>query len=297
LYYDIIKEKYKENIMYKIGLSSCGFELTEENFSKLQASKINAIEISMSTSKYDYIDYKSLKELSKKYEIDLWSYHLPFYPFDTINIASLDNNVRKNTIEYLTGFIKKGSEIGFNKFIIHPSGEPNADNEREEKLKYSMESLDKLAEIAHKEGALIAVQDLPRSCLGNSADEILKLISVNDKLKICFDTNHLLQDNNINFLDKCSDKIITVHVSDYDFINERHWLPGEGKINWQEFFEKFKQINYNGVWMYEISLSAERTMKRNRSLTFEDFYINANNIFNGDNPLKNIQNLTREYLV
>ena len=39
--------------MYRIGLSSCGFDLTEENFIKLQESKIEAIEISMSTDKYE----------------------------------------------------------------------------------------------------------------------------------------------------------------------------------------------------------------------------------------------------
>ncbi len=283
--------------MYKIGLSSCGFELNEENFSKLQESKIDAVEVSMSTEKYNNINYKELKALSEKNNVELWSYHLPFYPFEKINIASLDKNVRSSTIDYLTGFIKKGSDIGINKFIIHPSGEPNDDKEREEKLKCSMESLDILAEIASKEGSVIAVEDLPRTCLGNTADEILKLISVNEKLKICFDTNHLLQDNNINFIEKCANKIITVHISDYDFINERHWLPGEGKVNWQEFFDKFKQINYNGVWMYEIVLSAESTMKRNRVLTFNDFYTNAQNIFTNKSPLSNIENLTREYLV
>ncbi len=283
--------------MYKIGLSSCGFDLTEENFSKLQASKIDAIEVSMSTEKYNSIDYKGLKALSNKYGIELWSYHLPFFPFDTINIASLDKNVRKDTIEYLTGFIKKGADIGFNKFIIHPSGEPNADSERAEKLKYSMQSLDILAEIAHKEGAIIAVEDLPRTCLGNSAEDILKLISANDKLRVCFDTNHLLQDNNINFLEKCGDKIVTVHVSDYDFVDEKHWLPGEGKVDWKELFDKIKQINYDGVWMYEISLSSGSTIQRNRLLTFDDFYNNAQSIFKGENPLKNIQNLTRKYLV
>lgn len=283
--------------MYKIGLSSCGFPLSEENFDKLQQAGISAIEISMSTEKYNSIDYKNVEKLSNKYGIDLWSYHLPFYPFDKINIASLDKDVRSNTIEYLKEFIKKGAAIGFDKFIIHPSGEPNGANERAEKLCYAMQSLDILAEFAHKEGAVMAVEDLPRTCLGNTAQDILKLISANDKLRICFDTNHLLEDNNINFLEKCGDKIITVHVSDYDFINERHWLPGEGKIDWKEFINKFNQINYNGVWMYEISLANESTMKRNRLLAFDDFYKNAQNIFKGVNPLTGIENLTREYLV
>ena len=282
--------------MYKIGLSSCGFPLTEENFIKLQEANINGIEISMNYDDYQYINFKEISELSKKYSVNLWSFHLPFYPFETNNISSLDENVRKNTIEYLEGFIKKGADIGIDKFIIHPSGEPNLDSERQEKMKRSMESLDILAEIAHKVGAIIAVEDLPRTCLGHNAEEIATLISANDKLRVCFDTNHLTVDNNIRFLEKLGDKIVTIHVSDYDFIDERHWLPGEGKINWQEFYNKFNTIDYKGLWLYEISLSSEKTMKRNRLLNFNDFYINAQNIFSGKNPLDGI-NLQREYLV
>lgn len=282
--------------MYKIGLSSCGFPLTEENFIKLQEANINGIEISMNYDDYQYINFKEISELSKKYSVNLWSFHLPFYPFETNNISSLDENVKKNTIEYLEGFIKKGADIGIDKFIIHPSGEPNLDSERQEKMKRSMESLDILAEIAHKVGAIIAVEDLPRTCLGHNAEEIATLISANDKLRVCFDTNHLTVDNNIRFLEKLGDKIVTIHVSDYDFIDERHWLPGEGKINWQEFYNKFNTIDYKGLWLYEISLSSEKTMKRNRLLNFNDFYINAQNIFSGKNPLDGI-NLQREYLV
>ena len=168
--------------MYKIGLSSCGFQLTEDNFIKLQEANISGIEVSMNSNEYQYINYKEISEFSKKYNVNLWSFHLPFYPFETNNISSLDENVRKNTIEYLEGFIKKGANIGIDKFIIHPSGEPNLDSERQEKMKRSMESLDILAEIAHKEGAIIAVEDLPRTCLGHDAEEIATLISF---IKLC----------------------------------------------------------------------------------------------------------------
>ena len=144
-----------------------------------------------------------------------------------------------------------------------------------------MDSLDRLAEMAFAEGVTIAVEDLPRTCLGNTADEIAEIISVNDKLRVCFDTNHLLKDNNVNFMRTLGDKIITVHISDYDFINERHWLPGEGKVDWKDFMTEFNNIGYDGVWMYELGLECPPTIVRDRNLTFVDFYQNANSIFNG----------------
>lgn len=270
--------------MYKIGLSSCGFELTEENFKALKKSNIDCIEISMLWDKYKDIDYKQLKELSARYEIGLWSYHLPFYPWTDIEPSSPDKAMRDHTIQYFTELINKASDIGIDKFIVHASGEPIAEEDREERLKYAMQSMDELAEIAHKCGAVVAVEDLPRTCLGNTSDDISKLISVNDKLRVCFDTNHLLQEDNIEFMKKLADKIITLHISDYDFLNERHWLPGEGKLDWIAMFSTLKEIGYNGVWMYEINLECPDTITRDRNLTFDDFYNNAKSIFAQKKP-------------
>ena len=100
-----------------------------------------------------------------------------------------------NTIKYYEELIKKASRIGIKRFIVHPSGEPISDEERSARMKYAKESLAVLAEIAQRNTAVIAVEDLPRSCLGKNSDEITELISVHENLKVCFDTNHLLNEN------------------------------------------------------------------------------------------------------
>ena len=265
--------------MYKIGLSSCGYDLTEENFRKLRESGIDALEVSLHWSRYGDIDYPALEEHSRRYEIDLWSCHLPFSSRNNIDISAADPAVRKTTVDRNAELIRKASQIGIRKFVIHPSGEPITPEARPLRMQYSMESLDTLAEIAHEAGAVLAVEDLPRSCLGNTAEDMLKLLTANDKLRVCFDTNHLLQDTNSNFIRKLGDKIITLHVSDYDFTDEKHWLPGEGKNNWQELYSLLQQANYQGVWMYELGLKAPESHPRSRDLTFDDFVRNARSIF------------------
>ena len=117
--------------MYKLGLSSCGFELNEANFKALNENKIDYIEVSMAYDKYADIDYKNIKVLAEKYNVGLWSYHLPFLPFSEVNIASLESSVRENTIKYFTELILKASNIGIDKFVIHPSGEPIPNSERQ----------------------------------------------------------------------------------------------------------------------------------------------------------------------
>ena len=267
--------------MYRIGLSSCGYELDEASFAKLQAAGILDIEISEGFSRYPTLDHKRVGKLAEQFGVNIWSYHLPFAGNGVFDIASLDEELRKKTVSSLSEYIKKGADIGIDKFVQHPCGEPVSmfPMTRAEQMKRAMESLDFLAETAASCGAVIAVEDLPRSCLGRDAEEIKQLISANDKLRVCFDTNHMLVEDNLHFVDELGDKIITVHISDYDFKNERHWLPGEGKIDWPALYGKIKESGYNGVWLYEISLGCPKTIYRDRDLTFEDFVRNANEIF------------------
>ena len=267
--------------MYKIGMSSCAFALTEENFQALSSSGVEAIEISMRLEGLLTLDCRAVAELANRYGIDLWSYHLPFLPFREIDPSSLDPTVRKNTLDIFSELIKKASDGGIDQFVVHPSGEPIPDEIREDRMLYSMESLDRLAEIAHKQGAIIAVEDLPRTCLGNTTADILRLISANDKLRVCFDANHLLQDDNLHFIEKVGSNIVTLHVSDYDFIDEKHWLPGEGLNDWNAIYAALQKVNYEGVWMYELGRKSPKTLSRSRDLTFDDFVRNAREIFAG----------------
>lgn len=270
--------------MYKIGLSSCGFPLTEEYFGKLNKNGIRAIEIAMDETEYCNINYGKVNQLSEKYDINLWSYHLPFAPFEEIDPSATNKAIRENTVSYFGELIKKGAEIGIDKFVVHPSAELWGEIDRRERIKCAMETLGNLAELADKNGAVIAVEDLPRQCLGNCSGEILKLISADDRLRVCFDTNHLLNEDNVEFIKRIGEKIITVHVSDYDFINERHWLPGEGKVNWKVLLDALREVNYKGIWLYEISLDCPKTILRDRELTFGDFTENANCLFVGKKP-------------
>ena len=272
--------------MLDVGLSTCGFDLTRENFDALRKSGIKHIELSVPYTVYPELDHKKIGRDAESADLNIWSYHLPFNNAKTFDIASLDEDMRLFTVKELSSYIKKGAEIGIDKFIIHPCGEPKSSvgEERREEMKRAKESLNTLAEIAFKEGAVLLVEDLPRSCLGNTVSEITELVSANDKLRVCFDTNHLLTESYLDFIEIHKDKIASVHVSDFDGINERHWLPGEGIIEWDKLYSKLISIGYCGPWLYEISLLPNvRTIAR-RPLEFSDFYNNAMEIFEGKRP-------------
>lgn len=270
-------------VMYRIGMSTWNSEsICDERFLEFNKAGITDVEISVPASEYENLDYKNILRLSKEYDVNLWSYHLPFAPFDKVDLS--DKKLCKNTVAYFGELIKKVADIGIDKIVVHSSAEPILDKERKEKIETAKESLASLANAAKQSGCVIAVEDLPRSCIGRNSDEILELISADPSLCVCFDTNHLLCEDHADFIKKAGNKIITTHISDYDLINERHWMPAEGIIDWQKVLQALKDVEYSGIWLYEVSFSAPWSIVRNRDLTSFDFIKNANEIFVGKKP-------------
>lgn len=265
----------------QIGLSTCSKIINEELFAQYKMSNISFMEISVPHDKYSELDYGLLRKFSEIYGISLWSFHLPFSPFSEIDISKKE--LRNKTIRYYRELISKASDIGILKFIVHPSGEPILNRYRANRIEYAKDSLDRLAEIAYKYGAEILCENLPRTCLGRNSEEILELISANDKLKVVFDTNHLFEEDYSEFIKKTAERISSIHVSDYDFLNERHWLPGEGKINWHRLYQELIKNDYSGPWLYEVGFECPASILRPRNLTCDDFYKNATEIFTGNN--------------
>ena len=245
-----------------------------------RANGIAAMEISDGMEGYARLDYARARALAEKYGVEIWSMHLPFMPFTEIDISR--PALAEHTVEYFAELIEKGAEIGVKKFIIHPSGEPIKDEERAERMATAKKSLAALAESAEKYGATVYVENLPRTCLGKNSYEIAELLSAHPALRACFDTNHLLCEDPLDFIRKIGKKTETLHVSDYDFVNERHWLPGEGKVNWRALIAALREMDYSGVWLYEIGFKCPKTILRPRDLTCEDFARNARELFAGE---------------
>ena len=88
--------------------------------------------------------------------------------------------------------------------------------------------------------------------MSTSGSKLLRIIAPYPEVKICFDTNHLLSEDLLHFVEACGDRIATVHVSDYDMVDERHWLPGKGKIDWPALYGALMKAGYKGVFMYEL---------------------------------------------
>ena len=268
--------------MLKIGKSLRYNLLSEENFMLMAKSGIECIEIVTLHNEINMLDFAKVKTLSDKYSVELWSLHLPFANEKQLDASSLDESIRKATLKEWCKYIEKGAEIGIKTFVLHPScGAKAYDELRPKRIKSTQKTLKALADFAEQKGVIIAVENLPRSALSNTIESLAEIVSIDNRLKICFDTNHLLTQNNLDFIEFFGNKIHTIHISDYDKKDEKHWLPGEGINNWQAIYHSLLENGYNGPWMYEVSFepSPNWFIERPRALNFNDFADNANQIF------------------
>ena len=269
--------------MFPVGITTgYGLPMHVQTFREMKENGIDYIELSLNRT-YD-MDFSQIGQLVKEAGIGIWSAHLPYRPVEQVDISLESPTLRQNIVTHFTELIQQVSDLGVDKFVLHPSTPLPEGCDREERKKCSMDTMDKLAEIACRCGAVIAVEDMTLRCLGNSAEELRELISVNDKLRICFDTNHLFGNTHEDFARQLGDKIVTLHISDYAEDGEKHWFPGEGIVPWSSIPKLLQDAGYRGVWMYELSLNGAKSVDRGRPLTFADFRRNANEIFAGIRP-------------
>ena len=97
------------------------------------------------------------------------------------------------------------------------------------------ESIDKLLPAAKEIGTQLCIENLPRIYLGRTSSEIWFLIQDYPEVIVCFDSNHLLIEDHNLFFQNVGHRIGTIHTSDYDKVDERHWMPGLGVIDWPLF--------------------------------------------------------------
>lgn len=270
--------------MNALGLSTaCRNTVSEALFAEYADAGIDRMEISLPTEAYEQIPWKDCRRWAERSGVKLWSLHLPFLPFSSFDPASLDPAVRANTVSYMTALMERAAEAGIAIAVIHPSGEPIADADRATAFSYAQETLALLADNAARLQMTLAVENLPRTCLGRDADEMQRLLAADPRLRSCFDTNHLLGQDALFYLSAVGDRVVTLHVSDYDFKNERHWLPGEGLIDWNALASKLQEIGYDGPFLYELNFEPSITIDR-RPLTARDIRDNFEALMRGNRP-------------
>ena len=181
------------------------------------------------------------------------SVHIPF--FDDWTPAHLDPEQRRERLGRYRAFMEALRPLNPGNFTLHPSQEPNKPEDRPALRAALRETLLGLVPVARDMGASINVEILPRTCMGNTAEEMADMLDgMPAEVGVCFDVNHLCghPEKIAPGIRLLADRIRALHISDYDGVDECHWLPGLGLIDWAAVMEAVDGLPRQPLLIFEI---------------------------------------------
>ncbi|MBR4443918.1 MAG: sugar phosphate isomerase/epimerase [Clostridia bacterium] len=234
-----------------------GISVGQANYQLLPqyaAAGFEAVEISLPGKPIDELRVFACEAyaLLRKAGMTLWSVHLPFGR--RLDISALDEAERARVIGELKLSVDLARGLGAQTLVVHGSSEPNEEESRPARMEACAKSLRELQACA--DGMNLAIENLPRTCIGRAGWEVAQLSR--ECAGVCFDVNHLLIEDHNAFLDAAEKRVVTTHLSDYDGVDERHWLPGMGIVPWKLVHDRLIAAGYEGPFLFELGLDAEK---------------------------------------
>lgn len=167
-----------------LGVGSSTSSMSPEEMAAAAKAGVEYVEIGISgRGTVAEIREKALhaKRMADEAGLKVWSCHLPFSR--KLDISVLNDSARMANLEFLTEMIAICGEVGPEKLVLHPSSEPIADGEREQRIRNSIASIGILRREAARIGAQLCIEDLPRTCLGRNSAELLRIIAPYPEVK------------------------------------------------------------------------------------------------------------------
>lgn len=219
------------------------------------------------TEEYWENKIENVGNILNKYQIKVWSIHMPFSKF--IDISVVDEGARKYVVE---SHLKLMTILqGFDPQVVlfHPSYYLE---KGERALRYAQltKSVKELYLGLKKYKVQMVVENMlgPSLEIGERERPLLRTVqecvdlfkSFPKKVGIAVDMCHIAQSELL--LQAFGNRVKTLHVSDGDGKTESHYLPcgGLGKNNWNQILSALEKIKYKGVFMYECKFTDEREL-------------------------------------
>ncbi|MEN6304946.1 MAG: sugar phosphate isomerase/epimerase family protein [Armatimonadia bacterium] len=198
-------------------------------------------------------DFELLGQRTRESGLVTWSLHAPFGHH--ISPAAADETRRGAAVDAMTGALTQAEALGAGVVIIHPGYyDPQADD-RGEALERAASTYNEIAPEASRRGLRLALEYLPPkpADLGCSAAELLWFRErIAGDIGFCLDVNHAnLPETLPEVVRRLGPSLLTTHLSDNDGHEEKHWLPGEGVIDWPALMGALGEAAYRGPLLLE----------------------------------------------
>lgn len=174
------------------------------------------------------------------------SIHLPFQRF--IYISSYDEGVRAWAVDEFRKLIAICDKYHPAHYVFHSK------TGRQEEGLWELRTPALIRSFRELVGATannICMENMV-GAYPSTVDAMREILEQVEGGKCCIDTNHFLHDKTQDAILALGKWLTTIHVSDYDGVYEKHWLPKQGVNNWMKIIDALKTVGYNGAFTYEV---------------------------------------------
>jgi len=182
------------------------------------------------------------------------------------DFSRLEPEVWQTAVDQAVNIVEIAANLNIPILVFHASAEPVLPAERALRMERAMEGFRIIGEKAQETGRRIAIEYLPRTCLGNTTEELLALVSRlgDETFGVCLDVNHLMDRyaELPQIVRNLGKHLIATHISDCDAADEKHWLPGQGVLNWPGFMQALSDIKYQGPFTYECDVEGNNLAEK-----------------------------------
>ncbi len=184
-------------------------------------------------------------------------------PFSDINIASLNNGIRNESLRQIKKSIDLADYLSADTVTLH-SGRisPLSMRFREKAWELNINGLKTLANYAKKKNVNLCLENSSNyyGLFCCSIDEVKEVLKSVENLYFTLDTGHANTCSNVFEFLEFLEKTKNIHLHDNNGKNDEHLAIGHGNIDFKSFFKKLKMKGYRGVLTIE-TLNDEDVVK------------------------------------
>ena len=197
--------------------------------------------------------------------------HMPFAD-DWIDLASPWEGDRTAIVQWIVKVFNWIDKYHPAAYILHPGGY----REKEENRLKAMERLCLSAgELANGTKTPVCIENMVNGVLTNTVDRVEEFLQQTPKAQLVLDVNHLLQDKPEDAIIRLGNRIEALHISDYDFVFERHAMPKTGKVDWMKVIGALEKIGFKNAFNYELNMGkynyTYKQIKQNYDELFQEY--------------------------
>ena len=176
-------------------------------------------------------------------------------PLSDVNIASLNESIRKASVEEVIKSINLASKVGSEALVVHPGHMAFLARKFQEKIREnSLISLKECSRFAEERGIKLCVENMPdmEGMICKDLDELNELVQEIGAL-MTIDVGHAHNVGiSIGEILKY-DNIGHIHLSDNDGSFDNHNAVGSKDIDFKSLFEGLNKKKFDGILVVEVT--------------------------------------------